>query len=227
MSRWITSPWGDIFGIIITLGYVFALLKISKIVSEIYSVNTGRKVLHVGIGCGIWVWFLYNTTLGALIPPLIATITIGIAPENIQNKFSTKNRLHDQLTLYCASVAILTGIFWEYPPGNPVWIGASAFLTLAWGDGLGGSIGKKFGTHNYEFPWGRQKSIEGSIGVSFGTFCAILIAQIFFSGYWPPRVLPLLVGSIVAPILEGVAPKYTDNVLVPLGLALILALFFL
>lgn len=218
----------DIIGVIVTLGYVFFLIFLSKILSEEYDTDIGRRVLHMGIGFpGIFVWFLYNTRLGAIVPPLFATIFLIVAPKNLRKKFSKGDELHVGLILYCISVTILTGIFWQDQIKERFWIGAASFITLAWGDGLGGAFGKRYGTHTYDIPWVKEKSIEGSLGVGLGAAFGITFAQIIFGHIFPPHFLILFLGAILAMFLEAIAPKHSDNILLPLGLATFLSVIYM
>lgn len=182
----------------------------------------------MGIGFpGIFVWFLYNTKIGAVIPPLFAIFFLIVAPKNLRKKFSEGDELHSSLIIYCISVAILTAVFWQDPIGDLIWIGAGSFITLAWGDGLGGTIGQRFGRHTYKFPWVKEKSLEGSIGVGLGAAFGITIAQILFSGeILPSHPFAIVLGAIVGMFLEGIAPKHTDNAVVPLGVAAFLTLLY-
>ncbi len=215
-----------------------------KTLSDKYSSNLGRKILHMGIGFpGIFVWFLYNSTLGAVIPPIFATIMLVLAPQTLKKKFSQGDELHTGLIIYCISVSILTALFWQnplahggwigattlntqhHPMENTVWIGAAAFITLAWGDGLGGTIGRKYGKHTYHIPWVKEKSLEGSLGVGLGAVFSITFSQVVFGKIFPPYVIAIILGAVVAMVVEALSPKHTDNLFLPLSLASFLYFF--
>lgn len=221
-------PWGDLIGVFITLCYVFFLLFLCKTLNEAYTSTIGRDILHIGIGFpGIFVWFLYDTKIGALIPPLFATILLIFFPKTLKQSFSKQKERHFGLILYCISVTILTGVYWQNPFRNVSWIGAAAFTTLALGDGLGGLIGQRFGKHTYKIPWVKEKSIEGSLAVGFGAGFGISFAQIVFRATSTLNPILILFGAILAITLEAFSPKHSDNICLPFGIAIFYSLLFM
>lgn len=115
--------------------------------------------------------------------------------------------------------AIVTLLF----PNNPEII-TSSILVVAWGDGAGELIGRPFGKHKLRF-WS-TKSLEGSLAVFVMSFIAVFMAFIVFRNVNFILALPLFVFvAFIASVLELLAYKWTDNLLLPIINGFILILF--
>lgn len=217
----IPTLW-DAIGNLIGLTYVFGGVFLAGKLEERTSSNFARKILHLGMGFWIFTWFLFDTRIGVVLTPLIATLALAFASRGIQDRFSEERERHIGLVIYASSITWITLLFWRDHIGTSLWIGAGAFLSLAWGDGMGGVFGEKYGQHTYKFPWAKEKSIEGSLGVGLGTVWALVLAQLCFGR----RLLPLMIllGTVTTMIVEALSPKHSDNLFVPLALSLLFVL---
>ncbi len=101
-------------------------------------------------------------------------------------------------------------------------IGVVVMGYLGWGDGLAPYIGKKYGTREYQL-LGREKSIEGSIGVFVAGLVGVLLLHLLVF-YRLPRMnefLWILLFGVVAIIVEAVSPSDVDNFLIPAAILII------
>jgi len=213
----IAIDFADIIAIIISFAYVIVIILAMKLLSGKLDRETRRKFTHTSMGIWPLLWFLYDNAFAAFLVPLIVTILITLAPQNIRELFSKGEEKHIGLVIYCFSFTVIT--FFLYMN----WIGAAAIFTLAFADGVSGWVGRKHGKHFYQVPWSKPKSIEGSLGMFIASAISIYVAQLIFST--GVDFLLILVGSIVATVVEGISPKHSDNLFVPLILAAVLYYF--
>ncbi len=204
----------DIIAIIFCFAYVFLVIGLMKSLKNVLDTETRRKLTHTAMGVWPFLWFLYHNAFAAFIVPLIVTVMLALAPKNIRELFSGGDEKHIGLVLYALSFTIMTFFFFMH------WIGASAIFVLAFADGFGGWIGRKKGKHMYHVPWSKPKSIEGSLGTFVASVFSILIAQIVFLGNID--VFIVVIGAILATIMEGVSPKHSDNLFIPVVLSIAL-----
>lgn len=176
-----------------------------------------RDLLHVGAGCWVFGWPGWE---GWAVPTLIPALAVGGLLLLSGNKgggrlagfrqaVSDADERWSGLVLYALAVAILTpvGILWAPFPA------AAALLALALGDGLGGLVGRNFGRRRFQLPGGKPKSLEGAAVVALASGVGIWVAAGYFQS---PVSLPTVWwAAAVACLAEAVAPRATDNLLVP------------
>lgn len=128
----------------------------------------------------------------------------------LRSALSDGNERWSGIVLYTLSFAVFTaaglGTRWTFPAG-------AALLALALGDGLGGAVGVRFGRHRFQLGAAKPKSLEGCIGVWLFSAIGVAVAGWLFGARVPPGTLALT--GLVAALAEAVAPRATDNVLVP------------
>jgi len=177
---------------------------------------------------GVWpvFWLFFETWLAAVLVPLIVTLLLAFAPEKFRQLFSRGDEKHIGLVIYALSFTVLTALFYAPKGGQPILgapaIGAAGVFCLAFGDGIGGWIGRMYGRHRYKVPWAKEKSVEGSLGVFLTSLIFIYIASMMFPPVFSP--VKIIIGALVATILEGFSPAHSDNLFVPLGVAFALLL---
>jgi phytol kinase len=114
------------------------------------------------------------------------------------------------IVAYAASFAVLTTLalsFHQMPPA------ASAAAALCAGDGLGGLVGRKFGRHRFRVPWSKAKTWEGTLAVTVFSTLGIALAQQLLG--FPVRWERDLLLGVVAAVAEALAPRASDNLVVP------------
>ena len=201
----------DIFAIIFSFTYVIAIIILMKIFKAKLDMETRRKLTHSCMGIWPILWLLFENAFAAFIVPLVVTILLAVAPQNVRALFSKGEEKHVGLVIYALSFTIIT--FFLYRTS----IGTAAIFTLAFADGVSGWIGRKYGKHMYQVPWSKPKSLEGSAGMFIASLISIYIAQLFYEPIFSP--LLVIAGAIIATIVEGISPKHSDNIFVPLILA--------
>ncbi len=177
-----------------------------------------RDLLHVGAGVWIFGWPYWD---GALVPAaltlaaMLAVIAVPlVAPRlglaaRLRDAVSDGVELWDGLIVYVAAYVALTtlGLTGARFPA------AAGLFALALGDGLGGAIGRRFGRHRYQAPWGKTKSVEGSVAVAAAAAVGVGLAARLFGQ--PVDASTVVFLGVLAAIVEASAPRSTDNLLVP------------
>jgi dolichol kinase len=177
-----------------------------------------RDLLHVGAGIWVLSWRWWDGD--ALPVALVATVAIAIAvmpalatrsaiAARFQRSVAEGDERWSGLVLYTLSYATLTVVGLT---GDP-FPAAAGLLALSLGDGIGGAVGRRFGTVRYRAPWGKTKSLEGSLTVAIMAAVAVMLAaRLFDASIAAPAVIAI---AAVAAIAEGLAPRASDNALLP------------
>lgn len=177
-----------------------------------------RDVLHIGAGVWILGWPLWH---GGVIPlAIVAGVALAtavlpfIAHHNrvaakIVHSVTNGAEHWTGLVHYTAMYATFTALAIISDP----FPAAAALLALSLGDGIGGAVGRNFGRHRYQLPRAKQKSFEGSVAVALATTAGAALAAHLFGR--EVSVLSLLALGSVASVTEAIAPRSTDNLLIP------------
>jgi dolichol kinase len=101
---------------------------------------------------------------------------------------------------------------------------------LAGGDGLADVIGRKYGGDRKFGVGGAEKTVAGSFGMFLGSFLFSYILIAIFSLEFASfdlvaLLIPVIVLSLVATIVEALTPKNLDNWTVPISVFIVIALF--
>jgi len=181
-----------------------------------------RRMVHVLVATWIvptfllyehWIWAALPAALFVVVNALSLRFSL-IAPVEIEEpSWGT--------VFFPLSVAVLTAWGWSSPWRAPAVAGV---LVMGWGDAAASFVGRRWGSHRYRV--GRQwRSLEGSAAMFAVGLVAIVVAFSIFGG--DPgggRVKAALAGAAMATLLEAVSLFGADNLLVPLGVAGLLAL---
>jgi dolichol kinase len=168
-----------------------------------------RDVIHVGAGVWVLGWPLWHAPLApTLLAAAVATGT-ALAPRlrataRLRASLADDDERWSGLTRYGLAYAALTAVG-LYGPRLPA---AGALLALSLGDGVGGAVGRRFGQHRYAAPGGKQKSLEGSMAVAVMAALGLVLA-----GARAPGLVAS--AAVVAAVAEALAPRATDNLVVP------------
>ncbi|HZJ55088.1 MAG TPA: hypothetical protein VFD38_13180 [Myxococcaceae bacterium] len=184
-----------------------------------------RDLLHVGAGVWPLGWGAWHspwppvgvalTGFGLLLAvPLLAPRLEAVRA--LERAVSGEGEAWSGLVLYALSAAAFTAVGllggWPFPA-------AAALLALALGDGIGGLVGRVWGKHTYRVPWAKTKSVEGTLVVAVLAAVGTAMAALLFG---VPLSMSRVVGAgLAAAVAEAVAPRATDNVLVPLAVWLV------
>lgn len=233
MNNWIAAA--------ITLGLSLIWLRIMNFAAQRGWIESrlSRKIIHIGTGpLFVLCWLLFRDTpdarwLAAAVPLLItiqfALIGFGLLKDEASVRAMTRNGERREILrgplYYGIAFILLTIFFWKDSP-----VGMTALMMMCGGDGIADVIGRRVASP--KLPWSREKSVAGSISVFLGGFLmAAIILWIYVSlrvlpGPFSGRLVPLLLLSLAAALVESLPFRDVDNITVPLAATLLgLALF--
>ncbi len=239
----------DIIAFFISLIVVMMLVQINAAIEKSGKLSTDvtRKVIHI-FAAPLWIltWMLFSGGIFsrwlALIVPLffvLQFVSIGTGKVENEDFVKSMSRSGDPKellggTLYYSLLMMVFGIISFYVPAGGALALASpmaiiVFGCLAGGDGLADVIGRKYGGDKKFGIGGSERTIAGSIGMFLGSFLFSIILLYLFSFEvigWDvmAMLVPVLVISIVATIVEALSPKGLDNWTVPIAVAIMVFL---
>lgn len=220
---------------IIALVLVYAIIAVSLVASELvkrrYPNVDARKIVHIGVGNFVFVWWMFSESwimLAFFAIPFSILLFIAMFEGNIVSRsklgdISNKMGHRTGLFLYAVSIGLMVVLFRDH------WIAASlGMVAMTYGDGFGSVIGKKFGKHKGL----GGKSIEGSFGVFAATaIVGFVLISLFgyltsigmYSGDVYGSALPVwaacMVAGLVAMLVEAFCPGKVDNLAISLCVA--------
>jgi dolichol kinase len=241
----------DLIAMIITIVILLALVQINAIFQKkkIFSQIVTRKLVHIFAGpIFVLMWMLFSGQIFsryiAMIVPILFVlqfVAIGTGKLKNENFVASMSRTGDPKellhgTLYYSIVMVIMTIFWFYIPMNGVGY-ANPFALLiigcvSGGDGFADIIGRKFGGSKKIRIGGSEKTLIGSLGMFLGSVVVSTILVLIFSLENPSiniliLILPILIVSIVATIVEMLSPKGTDNITIFIAVILVILLLYL
>ncbi len=230
----------DIVALILVYLVIVAALVLSQFVQK-HNINwDSRKIVHIGVGFFIYIWWAFTENwimLAFFAIPFAIVLFFAMFPGNKISDSKLGELTNDMghrygLFLYVISICILVAFFFDH------WIAATvAIVAMTRGDGFGSVVGKKFGRHKIL----HGKSLEGSIGVFAATaiisFFVIMVYGFLYTtmpdygiyvnamtvGIVAAVGYSLLAGTI-ASVVEAIAPGDFDNILIPMCVAVPLVL---
>jgi phytol kinase len=101
------------------------------------------------------------------------------------------------------------------------WVFTAAMLHLSVADGLAAVVGLGWGEKNSYKVFGRTKSIAGSAAFLIASICILGLFAIF--GHSNTSILTYLWLPLVATATENLAVQGTDNLVMPMVIALVLS----
>jgi phytol kinase len=184
-----------------------------------------RDLLHVGAGVWPLGWPGWQSRWAPIVVAALGALVLAAVPwlarrlrwaEKVQRSVSGDGERWSGLVLYGLAAAALTAVEVLVAP-LPA---AAGLLALAFGDGLGGAVGRRWGRHRFRLPWSKEKSLEGSLGVALLSAAGIALAAWRFG--LPSTPLAVVAGGLAAAAAEALAPRATDNLTVPAAVWLML-----
>ncbi len=177
-----------------------------------------RDLLHVGAGVWLLGWPAWHgdaapiaivsaAALGTLLVPWVGRRVELVA--RFERSVSGGDERWSGLILYTLSYAVLTAVGLT----GQMFPAAAGLAALSLGDGIGGAVGRRYGERRYRPPWGKSKSLEGSVTVGAAAAVAVLIVAAVVGADLSINQAVTL--GVVAAISEGLAPRGTDNAVVP------------
>ncbi len=190
------------------------------------SATHARDLLHVGAGVWVLGWPWWNGLAAPLAIVVVATVAMALVPtlaprvplvDRFRRSVAAGDETFAGLVAYTLAFAVMTGLALAGVP--PLGLDAAPFpaaaalWALALGDGVGGLVGRRYGRLSYATRWGKRKTVEGSVAVAVLAAVGALAAAAWFGVGVPAWHFPVL--GAVAAVAEGLAPRSSDNLLVP------------
>ncbi len=206
--------------VILGISPVFLLLVMSEYLWRTKRLRgeRARKLVHVAAGTFIafWPWFMSFRTIQILSMGMIAVILLSRVLNIFQGIHGVRRRTVGDI-LFPVTVALIASI------AASEWIFAVAMLHLGLADGMAAVVGDRWGKNNRYKIFGEIKSVAGSL--TFLSFSVLIMVgfvvfgpAVFREFYW--QLLILL--PLIATCVENLSIRGTDNIFVPLFVAMIL-----
>lgn len=177
-----------------------------------------RDLLHVGAGVWVFGWPWWHrpvVPIAIVMSALVLTAAVPILAKRIaafarfRDSVSGGDERYLGVCLYVVSFAALTSVGLLLRP----FPAAAGLFALSLGDGLGGFAGRRFGRLGYRTPWGKKKTLEGSVVVALASGLGCQLATRLFDATLP--ITSLVVLGTLSAVAEALAPKTGDNLFVP------------
>lgn len=224
---------GDILGLILSYVFAFGMLLLVEAIRRWrnYPGEFTRKLVH--IGAGMWVWvilLLFDHWQFAIIPTATFIIfNFVFLRYHVFKSMDPKEGATPGTVYFAFSCTLLLFIFhtgWEqgFPRGYEYYA-MSGIMAMTWGDALAAITGKRFGKHSYRVPGKKnhRRTLEGSTACLVSTFAAVSITLAIMSTLTPPLILTgALIAALIATLLEAISPYGSDNLTVPIVVAIVL-----
>jgi len=240
----------DIIGLVLVYALIVAALLLSLLVEKKLPNIDSRKVVHIGVGNFVFVWWMFTQSWVMLVfftVPFAVILFIAMFRGNAisESKLGelTRKGHNTGLFLYAITITVLVvfffrdGLLYSILPdlGREHWLAASiAIMAMTYGDGFGSVIGRRIGKHKII----HGKSLEGSIGVfcattvmacvMFALFSAVNgltfngITYFFDTEGLIPWFLIAPIAGLLSAVLEALCNGDYDNFVNPIIIGLIL-----
>ncbi len=225
----------DCVALVLVYLIIAASLGISMYLEKKGSAVDTRKVVHIGVGNFVFVWWMFTENwimLAFFTVPFAIVLFLAMLKDNAisRSKLGTlSNQGHKTgLFFYAVTITILVIACPDH------WTAASiGVVAMTYGDGFGSVIGRRFGKHKTF----NGKSLEGSLGVFALTAVMAAVVILFYgflasAGLYPagayggtvPIWAACLIAGALASVIEMVSKGFFDNLAVPLIVTLAMAL---
>ena len=227
---------------------VFSSILIPKYLKEkaILSQQSARSLIHGLSGLGILVTpYLHHPILAGFLALALTFIT---RTSGRKSKVKLQRALYDAIKeeeelevgylqgpfAYTLAITVLVFIFTLPGLQDKFYFPIAAILIMMYADTFAGYIGRKYGKHHISVSWvGNKRTVEGSLAfLSLALVCSGFTFFVF-GQFLPGNSLVLTTSqawtltwviSLSSALLELVSPSKYDDLIVPLGATLIIAL---
>lgn len=174
-----------------------------------------RKFVHIAVGSFVafWPFFLEWNEIRVL----SLLFLIGVVASKYLGLFSAIHSVQRPTwgeVFFALAVGVLTLVT------KDKWIYAAALLQMGLADGLAAIFGVRFGKSNSYLVFGHRKSIVGT--ATFMLTSLLILAGFNLWGGASIDVLHIVGIAALATLIENIGVKGLDNLLVPVGVALLL-----
>lgn len=220
VSSWLMF---GLFFLIITLflGLADFLLRLFRV-----HPHTTRRIVHILVGilvCFSPIFFQHSLPVATLAGVFILVNSFGIRYGLLKGIHET-DRVSYGTVYFPISFLILVLWFWDKDPA----ILLTAMLIMTFGDPVASWVGESR-KHPVSFKiWSDKKSLQGSMAMFVTSFLVAVTGMYFFRRFFGPEIpwnTAVLFGfftAVYAAASETISHEGTDNLMVPLGSAVIL-----
>lgn len=202
---------------LLTLGVVFLILLFAEYLSRRTNMHSEltRKFVHMAVGtfAAFWPFFLSWRQIEMLSAGFLLVILLSI-------KFTVFRSIHTVPRKAIGEILFAAVIGFLALLSSSEWIFMAAMLHLSLGDGIAAIAGLLWGDGNQYKVFGKIKSIAGS-GAFLVVSLLIMIAYVAFSDA-TANIITLAIVPLLAMTTENVAVNGTDNLIMPILVALLL-----
>ena len=224
----------DIVALIVVYLIIASALGLSLYVQKKGINWDNRKVIHIGVGAFIYVWWAFTANWVMLVffsVPFAILLFFAMFPGNPISNSKLGEVTNDMghrygLFLYVVTINIMVAFFFNDDClGGEHWLAATiGIVAMTRGDGFGSIVGKKYGKHKII----NGKSLEGTCAVFAATFICSMIIIVFYGflasqGLFLGRTVGVIPGlafaavaGVLAAIVEAICPGDFDNLLIPM-----------
>jgi len=202
---------------ILVLLCTFLILVFAEYLSRYRGVHSEltRKFVHMAVGTFVAFWPFFMSWGNIQLLSLAFFVVVSMSLKfNIFRSIHAVDRNMVGEMLFAAVIGVLALI------STSQWIFMAAMLHLSLGDGLAAIVGLGWGDKNQYKIWGSTKSRVGTIAFAV-TSVIITIIYVIGSGNGGIAVVVLL--PLLATLAENLAVRGTDNLVMPLLVAFVLA----
>lgn len=198
---------------------VLVLLLFAEYIARTRNVHTEltRKFVHMSVGTFVafWPFFLSWHEIAAISLGFLIVVLLSVRYGVFRSIHAVKRSSSGEV-LFAVIIGLLALI------SSAKWIFTAAMLHLSVADGLAAIVGILWGDSNQYKVLGKVKSVAGS-GTFFGVSLLILIAYTLFGDGLSIGFFGVIGLALLATAVENIAAYGTDNVAVPLVVALVLS----
>lgn len=202
---------------ILTVLAVFCILLIAEFLARRTHMHAEltRKFVHMFVGTFVafWPFFLTWREIQMLSAAMLVVILLSVKFTLFKSIHTVPRKAVGEI-LFAMVIGLLALI------SSSEWIFMAAMLNLSIGDAAAAIIGLLWGDHNQYKVFGKIKSIAGSAAFLIVSF-AIMVLYVSVSND-RASLTTLLVVPLLATIAENVGVEGTDNLFIPILIALIL-----
>lgn len=207
----------NILWTILVVAITFCILLGAEYLSRAKDIHAEltRKLVHVAVGSFVafWPFFLSWRQIQLLSLAFFVVICISIKFNIFSSIHAVKRSITGEL-LFAIVIGLLATI------NSNEWVFMAAMLHLSLADGLAAVVGLGWGDNNGYKVFGRMKSLAGSVAFLVTSFCILAVYALFADS--TTSFATLLWLPFVATAVENLAVQGTDNLVMPMTIALVL-----
>lgn len=174
-----------------------------------------RKLVHVAVGTFVafWPFFLSWRQIQLLSLAFFVVVCLSVRFNVFRSIHAVKRGITGEL-LFAIVIGLLALI------STNEWVFMAAMLHLSIADGLAAVIGLGWGDTNRYKVLGRTKSIAGSVAFLLSSYLILIVYAVFSDS--TSSLLTFIWLPFVATAAENLAVQGTDNLVMPMLIALVL-----